>query len=193
MRQTLFIIAAFASLVFTQPTHAAWRQIPTTPQTAATGSVLQKAKPLNAPYRRISQEKRLDAMRERLLRLTNGARKAEGLPLLKRNPLLETSAQAYAEDMNRRDFFGHTDPDGHDPSDRITAVGYRAARCRCVTRTWTGENLAKGQGSITQVFQAWMDSPSHRAAILHPAFTDIGIGIRNRYWVQHFGATEVVK
>ncbi len=192
MRRLISALFAVLLLLSAEPSYA-WRKIPTV-QTAATGSVAEPAfRPLRPPVRRASLEKKLAAMRERILRLTNGARKQAGLKPLTRNPLLETSAQAYAEDMARRNFFSHSDPDGREPADRIRAAGYRAARCRCQTRTWTGENLAKGQTGITQVFRAWMNSPAHRAAILHPAFTDIGIGIRSRYWVQHFGAVEVME
>ncbi len=54
------------------------------------------------------------------------------------------------------------------PPDRLAAVNY----------TWSayGENVAAGQRSGTEVVSAWMNSPGHRANILNPAYTEIGVG-----------------
>jgi uncharacterized protein YkwD len=36
-----------------------------------------------------------------------------------------------------------------------------------------------------------MSSPDHRKNILSTLFTEIGIGIQNYVWVQHFGSVEI--
>ena len=52
-----------------------------------------------------------------------------------------------------------------------------------------GENILSGPGSFStsQMQQAWMNSPSHRANILNGAFTQVGVGIAyssdGRVWV----------
>ena len=59
----------------------------------------------------------------------NVERKKRGLSLLTRNPLLEKSAQAHADDMVKRNYFSHTSLGGSTPEDRIRATGYLTKPC----------------------------------------------------------------
>ncbi len=129
-----------------------------------------------------------DPVKEEVLRLVNQERAARGLGALTREGVLEKTAQEYAEDMNTRNFFGHTDPDGRASFVRIRNAGYLIAPCDCAWTYRTGENLAKGQRTPAEVVQDWMNSPSHRENILREDFSETGFGIRNGYWVEHFGS-----
>ncbi|MFE9775212.1 CAP domain-containing protein [Streptomyces sp. NPDC005931] len=116
--------------------------------------------------------------------LTNRERARAGLPALGADPLLTAAAQAHSADMVARDFYAHTAPDGSRPRDRATAAGS--------TRRTVGENIACGQRSAAEVVQGWMNSPGHRANILRPEFTHIGVGFAGggragTYWTQLFG------
>ncbi|MHA5047690.1 CAP domain-containing protein [Streptomyces sp. SD15] len=116
--------------------------------------------------------------------LTNAERAAGGLPPLAVDPLLTAAAQAHSADMVTRAFYSHTSPDGSQPWDRAAAAGS--------TRRTIGENIACGQRSPAEVVRGWMNSPGHRANILKPAFTHIGIGLAGggkagTYWTQLFG------
>ena len=67
----------------------------------------------------------------------------------------------------------------------MTNAGY-------VWRTW-GENVAYGQADCAAVIAAWMASAGHRANILNPAFTDIGIAVAigsngYKYWTMDLAA-----
>lgn len=117
--------------------------------------------------------------------LTNRERTRHGLPPLAVDPLLTTAAQAHSADMIARAFYSHTAPDGSQPWDRAAAAGSR--------RRSIGENIACGQRSPAEVVDGWMNSPGHRANILKPGFTHIGIGFAGggtagTYWTQLFGA-----
>ncbi|MFF0200473.1 CAP domain-containing protein [Streptomyces sp. NPDC005017] len=117
--------------------------------------------------------------------LTNRERASAGLPPLAADPLLTRAAQAHSADMVARDFYSHTSPEGSGPRDRAVAVG--------AVRRSTGENIACGQRSAAEVVTGWMNSPGHRANILRPEFTHIGIGFAGggragTYWTQLFGA-----
>jgi uncharacterized protein YkwD len=117
--------------------------------------------------------------------LTNRERAAAGLPPLAADPLLTRAARAHSADMVARDFYSHTAPDGSRPWDRATAAG--------AARRSIGENIACGQRSPAEVVTGWMNSPGHRANILKPDFTHIGIGFAGggragTYWTQLFGA-----
>ena len=77
-------------------------------------------------------------------------------------------------------------PDARYPrlEDRLAAAEYR----------WqaAGENLAFGQQSAAAVVAGWMQSPGHRANILHATFTEMGVAYLTDtngrpYYVQVFG------
>ena len=57
-----------------------------------------------------------------------------------------------------------------------------------------GENIACGQQSASEVFQAWVNSPSHKANMLNPDYKTMGAaycvsgdGAYGTYWAQEFG------
>ncbi|WP_371525931.1 sigma-70 family RNA polymerase sigma factor [Streptomyces sp. NBC_01283] len=117
-------------------------------------------------------------------RLVNAERAKSGCGPLTLNSKLGNAAQGHSDDMAERDFFDHTNPDGEDPGDRVTAAGYK----------WTtyGENIAAGQRSPSAVMDSWMNSSGHRANILNCSFKEIGVGYRQGsggpWWTQNFGA-----
>ena len=91
------------------------------------------------------------------------------LPPLKRQALLDLSAQVHSNNMAERDFFAHCDPDtGEQPWERMTDVGY--------SWNFAGENIAAGYGSAASVMEGWMNSSGHRANILSTDFREIGVG-----------------
>lgn len=82
-------------------------------------------------------------------------------------------ALRHSTDMRQRHFIAHENLDGESPFERIRKGG---VRFRCA-----GENLASGFFSIQATEEAFMDEPryepNHRANILNPDFTHVGIGI----------------
>ncbi len=91
------------------------------------------------------------------------------LPPLKRQALLDTSAEGHSSRMATYNFFAHCDPDtGTMPWDRMTAAGYN----------WNsaGENIAAGQSTPAAVMTAWMNSTGHRENILSTSNRELGIG-----------------
>ncbi|WP_275561722.1 CAP domain-containing protein [Streptomyces sp. 5-6(2022)] len=120
-----------------------------------------------------------------VIALTNAERAAARLAPLAPDPRLTAAAQAHSDDMVARDFYSHTGPEGHQPWDRARAAG--------ATHRGIGENIACGQRSPEEVVRGWMNSPGHRANILKPDFTHIGVGHATgsragTYWTQVFGA-----
>lgn len=132
------------------------------------------------------------SMTERIVELVNKARTDEGLDPLMTHPILERTAQAYAEDMAARGFFSHDDPEGGTPQERILRGGYAKPTCNCSWKYGTGENLAQGQDTPEKAVRDWLASPGHRANILSTDFEDIGIGYFEEHWVQHFGVSKVL-
>ena len=127
---------------------------------------------------------------EQVVELTNVERAKEGLQPLKLNDRLLDAAQDHSNDMAQDDFFSHTGADGSTVGDRVRASGYQYSTA--------GENIAAGQTTAAQVVEGWMNSPGHRANILNPNYTEIGVGYEylqndtgsvnyNHYWTQVFG------
>ncbi|MGB3614225.1 MAG: CAP domain-containing protein [Elainellaceae cyanobacterium] len=126
-----------------------------------------------------------------VLRLTNDFRVKNGLKPLTANDELNATAEAHSKDMAEQDYFSHTGKDGSKPWDRAETFGYEANSM--------GENIAAGQRTPEQVVQGWLDSPGHRANILNPSYTELGVGYHllendtgsvnyQRYWTQVFGS-----
>lgn len=134
-----------------------------------------------------------DITRTALLEYLNQARKNSGLTPLVENPKLEQSALLKAKDILEKDYFAHWTPDGKSPWYWFNLANYNFS--------YAGENLAIGFLDSKEVFDAWMNSFSHRANILNPNYKEIGISILkgdfkgNEVYVvvQHFGTpkTEV--
>lgn len=97
----------------------------------------------------------------------NEEREAAGLPALTLDPTLVAVARAHSRDMIARDFFGHSNPDGEDPFDRMRAAG--------VSFGYAAENLVSGQ-SGGGAHATLMASAPHRANILGEHYRRIGIG-----------------
>ncbi|NED74694.1 CAP domain-containing protein, partial [Streptomyces sp. SID9944] len=118
-----------------------------------------------------------------VIALVNQERAKAGCGPVTGDSQLDAAAQAHSDDMAARNFFEHTNPDGKDPGDRITAAGYR----------WStyGENIARGQQTPESVMDSWMNSPGHRANILNCAFKNLGVGVHKGsggpWWTQDFG------
>ena len=101
--------------------------------------------------------------------LTNEERYENNLPELVVSPTLAYAAQLKAEDMATKSYFAHTSPEGKTPWYWFDSVGY--------SYNYAGENLAINFTDSTEVTQAWMDSPTHRANIVGRNYTEMGTGI----------------
>ncbi|MFH1444091.1 MAG: CAP domain-containing protein [Candidatus Peregrinibacteria bacterium] len=67
-------------------------------------------------------------------------------------------------------------------------VTKRSTVCSCNPRFALGENIARGQQTAPIAVEQWMDSTSHRQAILQPLFRETGVGVYGDVWVQEFGS-----
>lgn len=118
-----------------------------------------------------------ERLRAHALELVNAERTQQGLRALEAETVLRTAAQRHAEDMLRRDYYGHVSPEGENPRDRYIAAGGHRSRL-------VAENIARCSpcgppvtaDAIERLHRGWMNSPVHRDNILNPGLTRFGFG-----------------
>lgn len=123
------------------------------------------------PLRSTKDEPDSFLTRAGVIEWTNFQRTQNGLAALKTNQELNTAAAAKVDDMFRGQYFAHVSPEGRDASYFSGKAGYEAITI--------GENLALGNFKDDKdLVEAWMDSPGHRANILHSGFQEIGVAVK---------------
>lgn len=116
-----------------------------------------------------------------LLQAVNQTRAAHGLRPLKADRSLTRAANAHSVEMIRGNYFSHGDFHS-----RMVAFHVQGPAA--------GENLAWGNGSYAQaptIIREWLASPAHRANLLRPGWTRIGIGLARGTFLGNGGSTVV--
>ena len=116
-----------------------------------------------------------------LLGAVNDVRAAHNLRPLKVDAKLLATARAYSTTMIQQDVFTHGSF-----AERLARSGARGPAF--------GENLAWGTGRLAgarNVVSMWMESPGHRANLLRPGWTRVGIGARVGNFLGYSGATVI--
>jgi len=103
--------------------------------------------------------------------LVNQERTKAGLPPLAMDEAVRKVARTHSEDMVKRHFASHDNPDGQSPSQRLDAAGIPYASA--------GENIAWNDfpNPAGEALRAWMGSAEHSQNILRPEFTRTGMGV----------------
>ena len=127
-----------------------------------------------------------DATAQRIVALTNAQRVQNGLAPLSVNIALTQAADIQSGNMARLETMSHILPGTATPdlASRAAAVGYQYSSM--------GENIAWNYADADAVVAGWMASPGHRANILNPNFTEIGVSVAysakgEPYYTQEFG------
>ncbi|WP_225827221.1 CAP domain-containing protein [Streptomyces naphthomycinicus] len=116
-----------------------------------------------------------------ILALENAEREKAGCSALSMNSQLTAAAQAHSEDMAKNNFFSHTGSDGSSIAQRVEKAGFSPS-------IPTAENIHQGGSTSQQVFDSWMGSAPHKAAILNCQWKQTGLaGASGNLWTQLFG------
>jgi uncharacterized protein YkwD len=135
----------------------------------------------------------IDPILKDLIILTNHERIKRHLNPVLESPILIKAAFSHANDMQLNDFISHTGSDGSSYIDRVKREGGKSQP--------SGEIICKGPGGINavqSVIDGWLESPGHRAILLHPYNKYVGFGYRlktlslkGNYWVGVFAEKDV--
>ena len=112
----------------------------------------------------------LSAMEAQMVQLVNSERSKAGVPALTVDAGLSNMARVKSQDMITNGYFSHNSPTYGSPFDMMKTFG--------ISFQTAGENIAMNQ-SVGNAHTSLMNSEGHRANILNPAFTQIGIGMVN--------------
>ena len=123
-----------------------------------------------------------------VLRLVNIERANVGVAPLVLDEALCNAANMRAIEMDCTGVFGHKRPNDHSCFEVYDI-------CNVEWRNACGENIAAGQATPEDVMKSWLSSAGHKANILSPEYTKMGLGYSNsgcgagrysHYWAQEF-------
>lgn len=110
----------------------------------------------------------LTADEQLMMDMINQQRQAAGVKPVIADLRLTAVGRAKANDMKINNYFSHTSPTYGSPWAMMQQVG--------ITVRWAGENISANK-SVAGSMASLMQSPGHRANILDPRFTHVGVGI----------------
>jgi hypothetical protein len=114
-----------------------------------------------------------DITRSQLVQMLNQTRKSLGLNALTENEKLNQAATLKANDMVANGYFNHISPNGVTPWHWFSQTGY--------SYKYAGENLAIGFYDSAEVYNAWLNSPSHKENMVSPYYSEVGTAIVNGF------------
>ena len=131
-----------------------------------------------------------------ILKLVNNLRAENGLGALKSNDSLKESARYKSNSMLQLGYFSHNNPNYDNKNS-----GYLLLNVFKINSSKVGENIAmysdrREERKVAEsLFNLWLNSSSHKAAMLSTSYTKIGIGVvistdsdgrYKMYGTQHF-------
>lgn len=122
---------------------------------------------------------RIEAGQEKqILDITNAIRSRHELQLLEWDEKTAEVAYAHSKDMAIEDYFSHESEKYGDLSERLKAADilYEVA----------GENIAANYTDAPAVVEGWLNSESHREALLNEDFSHLGVGVYQKHYTQNF-------
>ena len=99
------------------------------------------------------------------------------------DPILCMVARKHATDMAKRNYFGHTNPDGQGPNYLVRRAGYVLPSYYDSSRSGNNiESIGKSTGSPRSVISLWLRSSGHRPHIVgeldfYQQQSAIGVGV----------------
>jgi uncharacterized protein YkwD len=141
-------------------------------------------------FQNAKPEIRIPDLERQIHQSVNLQRSANDRQPLEWDDTLVNLARAHSDDMAKRGYFKHVNPEGETPMKRLEQAGYN--KCRLVGENIYQNNLYSraitekkrttydwnSMEAITSTtLKGWMDSDSHRENILQNDYTREGVGV----------------
>lgn len=126
-------------------------------------------------------QKLSEANEKKIFYLTNVIRTRFNLPHLTWSEELSDVAYAHSKDMNDANYFDHTSPKEGSLKERLLQTD--------LTFQYAGENIAKNYKDGAGAVEGWLNSKSHRHALLNEKYTHLGVGVYEEYFTQNFSSS----
>jgi uncharacterized protein YkwD len=114
-------------------------------------------------------------LQQQMLAAINAERAAQGLAPYQVDEQVAAVAIAHAQDMVRRSYLSHVNPEGQSVRDRVVAGD--------IIANLVGENIQSNtrprDQTVSEALNWFMNSGPHRRGLLNPNYNRIGIGIIN--------------
>ena len=107
-------------------------------------------------------------------------RQAEHVQTLHHDASLREAAREHSRDMAEREFFGHTNPDGQEPWDRVRCDATENLQGGWHDRTETaaGRTVDGGtvEGVVATTIDGWTESAEHYRNLMDTSVRAVGVG-----------------
>lgn len=137
------------------------------------GDLIEPPIPTEKDWERIE-----DGTEKQILDLTNVLRIRHKLGTLQWDDKTAQVAYAHSKDMADDDYFSHESEKYGNLSDRLKAAD--------VIYQLAGENIAANYTDGPAVVEGWLNSESHREALLNDEFSHLGVGVFHKHYTQNF-------
>ncbi|KMY56069.1 hypothetical protein AC623_05520 [Bacillus sp. FJAT-27231] len=115
---------------------------------------------------------------KQIVDLTNIIREKHNVGTLAWDSETAQVAKQHSKEMYEKQYFAHESPSAGDLGDRLTKAG--------ITYQLAGENIAANYTDGPAAVEGWLNSESHREALLEKEFTFLGVGVYQKYYTQNF-------
>jgi uncharacterized protein YkwD len=121
----------------------------------------------------------IEAIESQVLKLTNEERKKQGLKPVTVHTPLQTAARQHSREMGEERYFAHESPDARwkMPWQRAYNAGYWGQAVGENIVSVEDDSLTTARAIAERLIKLWMGSPPHRANILNPRWTLLGVGV----------------
>lgn len=139
---------------------------------------------------------KLDLIEQDIVTRVNAFRNQNGLPALLQHGCISMVAYFHSLNMAKQNNASHV-LDGLDVTARLNnqgiATSWRGENIHNQWATWGGQPVWDWAGYGASAFNWWMNSPGHRANMLNPNYTHIGVGVSHIAYGDkgYFFATQV--
>ncbi|MEH7444630.1 CAP domain-containing protein [Bacillus sp. JJ1122] len=137
------------------------------------GDLIDPPEPSEEDWQRIEA-----GTEKQILDITNVMRSRHALGNLQWDDQTAEVAYAHSKDMAEGAYFSHESEKFGNLSDRLKAAD--------VLYELAGENIAANYTDAPAVVEGWLNSESHREALLNNEFTHLGVGVYRKHYTQNF-------